>query len=471
MKKDFFSNFRKRDIVVVLVTIVALALLFVVIRGTRNKDRIEQQELINSSKEESNVDGENVTTTKVDRIVINEVDGNGNVELYNSGSREMSIGGYVVVSNGREFTIEDGVSIPAHGIYTFQTEVINTERNTNVLQIYDKKGQLMRAISFGQLSDGTSYGCLADGSYEVGYITSSIGDSNEGCMLVETDDITFSVPSGFYEESFALEISAPDNYKLYYTLDGTTPTTDSNLYESRITISRPSSSSYVYSVSDGEGYIYTDVEPKSVDMGTIVNVIAVDDKNEVVCSKTASYFIGYNNDSDYVGLPVISIEVDPKEMFGFESGIYVPGKSYFDGFVQGNNSMANYLKGSTAKAKIEYFESSKDKTYSSDVSISIITDERRGTEQKSLAVNAAGEYPEGTGLDKFLNSSSNSLLLLSGGGDSGSKMRSYFVKGILEGTTTISRDYQPCLVFIDGEYWGMYTLATNYDDKFWADNY
>ena len=472
MKKDFFSNFKKRDIAVVLITIVALVLLFVVIRMTRNKDRIAQQELLNSSSESSNsVVNESATTGKVEKIVINEVDSAGNIELYNTGLKDISVKGYVVVANGHETSLEDDKSIPSHGLCTVKVSGINTDGNSNVIQIYDNKGNLIRAISFGQLSAGTSYGCVADGSYEVGYITSSIGESNDGCTLVEKQDITFSVPSGFYEEPFDLEISAPENCTLYYTLDGTIPTIESDKYESKITISRPSSTSYVYAVSDGNGYYHTDVVPKNVDMGTVINVIAVDKNNEIVSSQTASYFIGYNNDSDYVGLPVISIEVDPESMFGFESGIYVPGKSYYDGYIQENTSQANYLNGNSVKAEIEYYESSKDKTYSGDVSITMVTDERKGSEQRSMVIKAEGDFPNGTGLDKFLNSSSNSLILLSGGGDSNSKIRNYFVNGLVEGTSVITREYQPCIVFIDGEYWGMYSLATNYDEKFFADNY
>ena len=167
-----------------------------------------------------------------------------------------------------------------------------------------------------------------------------------------------------------------------------------------------------------------------------------------------------NNDADYVGLPVLSIEVDPDEMFGFEKGIYVPGKSYYDGYIQGNMSLANYLNGNSAKAKIEYFEPCKDKTYSGDVSITIMRDERRGAEQRSMVIKAESDYPSGTGLDEFLNSSSNYLQLLSGGGDVNSKIRNYFVKGITEGTNVITRDFQPCMVFIDGEFWGSRILIS-----------
>lgn len=477
MKKSFFSNFRKRDVVVVIITIVAIVLLFFVIRMTRDRDRMAQQELLDSasvaetSVTEKNSDSESVVVSKDAKLIINEVDGKGNIELFNGDFKAISIGGYVVSANGHETTIDAETSVDANGLCTIKVTGIDANSDTNVIQIFNDKKELVRAISFGKISSGTSYGCLTDGSYEVGYITSSIGESNDGCTLAESEGIIFSVPSGFYEEPFDLEITAPKNCKLFYTTDGTIPTTDSEVYESKISISRPSSKSYVYAVSDGKGYTHTSITPKKVDMGTVINVIAVDDKNKIVSQKAASYFVGYNNDADYVGLPVLSIEVDPDEMFGFEKGIYVPGKSYYDGYIQGNMSLANYLNNTTVKAKIEYFESSKDKTYSGDVSIAIMKDERRGAEQRSMVIKAESDFPSGTGLDDFLNSSSNYLQLLSGGGDTASKIRDYFVKGISEGTNIITRDFQPCMVFIDGEFWGMYSLATNYDEKYLGEKY
>ncbi|ADL35151.1 CotH family protein [Butyrivibrio proteoclasticus B316] len=477
MKKSFFSNFRKRDVVVVVITIVAIVLLFLVIRMTRNRDRMAQQELLDSagasetSNDTEDSESELLAGSNTAKITINEVDGKGNIELLNGDFKPISIGGYIVSANGKETIIDEGTSIDAKGLCVVQVVGIDADSDSNVIQIFNDKKELVRAISFGKLSSGTSYGCLTDGSYEVGYINSSVGESNEGSTLAESDEILLSVPSGFYEEPFDLEIIAPKDCKLFYTTDGTIPTTDSEVYESKISISRPSSTSYVYAVSDGKGYTHTSIVPKKVNRGTVINVIAVNDKNEIVSQKTASYYVGYNNDADYVGLPVLSIEVDPDEMFGFEKGIYVPGKSYYDGYIQGNMSLANYLNGNSAKAKIEYFEPCKDKTYSGDVSITIMRDERRGAEQRSMVIKAESDYPSGTGLDEFLNSSSNYLQLLSGGGDVNSKIRNYFVKGITEGTNVITRDFQPCMVFIDGEFWGMYSLATNYDEKYLGEKY
>jgi hypothetical protein len=470
--KNFLGNFKKRDFAVILIAIVALALLVYVIRMTRRQESIDQQELVNNITETTEDAGSDYGSNgRGYSIIINEVDSEGNIELYNSGSKSVDIGGYTVCVNDNSILLEEGASIDSKNFYIVKTGIKIDANDGNIVKIYGKNNELVRAISAGKLSSGISYGCLVDGSYEMAYISSSVGGSNEGSTVVSQNSVCFSVPSGFYEEPFDLEISAPDNCKIFYTLDGTIPTTESEVYASKISISRPSSSDFVYAVSDGKGYYHSSFSPKKVDKGTVVNAIAVNAAGKVISTGTASYYIGFNNDLDYVGLPVISIEVDPEEMFGFESGIYVPGKSYYDGYIQGDSSKGNYLNNKSANARIEYFESCKDLTYSDEVTISIINDERRGSEQKSLAIKAKNTFPIGTGIEKFLNSSSNSLVLLAGGTDSSAKIRDFFVKGILENSNVINRDYQPCIAFINGEYWGMYILATNYDEHFFKDNY
>ena len=122
MKKSFFSNFRKRDVVVVVITIVAIVLLFLVIRMTRNRDRMAQQELLDSagasetSNDTEDSESELLAGSNTAKITINEVDGKGNIELLNGDFKPISIGGYIVSANGKETIIDEGTSIDAKGL-------------------------------------------------------------------------------------------------------------------------------------------------------------------------------------------------------------------------------------------------------------------------------------------------------------------------------------------------------------------
>ena len=471
MIKKFFGELKKRDIIVALITILAIVALFALIKISKRQERIVQEELVENGTESTSVEKveDPIIVSVEGKLFINEVSSNGKVELYNSSNKVVDISDYTVVTGEKTTTIDKDTKLEAKSFYVVETWYDYSEGDNNVITLNDADGNMVRAIYFDTIAKNTSYGCLTDGSYEVGYIKSTMGDSNDGCETVTKDGLVFSVPSGFYDNAFELEISAPEGCKVYYTLDGTIPTVESKEYTSKIGISRPNGKSYVYATSDGDDYTYTSFAPEKIDMGTVVNAIAVKN-DEVLYSKTASYFIGFGSDSDYVGLPVVSIEVDPVEMFGFDHGMYVPGKSFYTGFIQNDESHANYLDGLKAEAQVEFFEACKDKTFSSTASISIFNDGHRAASQKSFEIKTSETYPRFTSIDKYLNRASNALHLLSNGGTTSAKLRPLLVNGMVEDTSVITVDYQPCIVFINGEYWGEYAIATNYDSKYFKDN-
>lgn len=474
MSGNFFDNFKKRDFFVVLATIVVLAGLFIAIRLTRQQDSIEQKKLIENSTEYSSSDISEKTSASnyIEKIVINEISSDGKIEFYNNASKLIDISGYkIYVDSKLVLSIAEGTSIDSKGLYVADTKKSFCDNKNHVIKFIDGKEQIVRAISFDSIPSGSSYGCLTNGSYEAGYITSSIGDNN-GSNRIDSNGLVFSVPSGFYEEPFNLELIVPDGCKAFYTLDGTMPTTESMEYTTGISISRPSGSNYTYAVSDGQEYTYASFFPASVDMGTVINVIVVDSKGNTIDSKTAAYYIGYNTDSDYVGLPVISLELSPEEMFSFENGIYVPGKSYYDGYIQGDSFRGNFLrKEVAAHGQLEYYESSKDRTYYTGVSVSIYDDERRHGDQKSLLVTPDRDYPVGTSLDEYCNEKTGNFVLLAGGWDNSTRIRRYLVNDLVEGTSVITRDYTPCIVFINGEYWGLYSISNDYNAKYFQKKY
>ena len=474
MSGNFFGNFRKRDFFVILIAIVALAGLFVVIRMTRQQDSIDQKELVQESSGESSQEstGKITSYSYDEKVLINEISSDGVIEFYNVSLRAMDISGYkVFVGTELATTVPDGSTLNPNDFFVVETKKSLSNNKNNLVKIYNQKDNLVKALSFDAIPSGMSYGCVTDGSYEAGMITSSIGESNNGSTREDNETLVFSVPGGFYSESFELELSAPEGYKIYYTTDGREATTDSTEYSSKITVARPSGSSYTYAVSDGNGYTYASYFPENVDMGTVVNAIAVDSKGKVADSKTVAYYIGYDTDTDYVGLPVISLELSPEEMFSFESGIFVPGKSYYDGYIQGDAYRGNFLNKNSAHGQLEYYEATKDRTYTSDVSVSIFDDGRRYADQKSFLVTAAGEEPQGTSLSDYYTNGSGSFVLLSGGWDSGTKVRSSLVNTLAEGTNIITRDYSPCVVFINGEYWGLYLLSNEYNTKYFQNKY
>jgi len=82
---------------------------------------------------------------------------------------------------------------------------------------------------------------------------------------------TFSVPAGLYTSPITVSItSTTDNASIYYTTDGTTPTTSSTLYTNPITISQTST---LKAIATASGYINSTVASATYTFpGTVSNI-------------------------------------------------------------------------------------------------------------------------------------------------------------------------------------------------------
>ena len=121
--------------------------------------------------------------------------------------------------------------------------------------------------------------------------------------------ITVHCPSGFYASEVEIELGLDAKGEIYYTLDCTEPSKDSvnsSVYQQPILLV-PSETEEVQTIK-AKGY-YTD------------------DQGELQETKvyTYTYILGDNVLQRY-DTYVVSITGDPDGLFGYENGIFVPGK-------------------------------------------------------------------------------------------------------------------------------------------------
>ena len=163
----------------------------------------------------------------------------------------------------------------------------------------------------------------------------------------DVEELNFSAESGFYEDEFDLYIDAVGGI-VFYTLDGSTPTCQSNKYTGPIHISDASNNENVYStrtdISSGfqkeliEEYSLFYEDPQyvipdySVDKCTVVRAVIYYGNDRYSKVKSASYFVGFDDKNGYDDINTVSIVTDPDNLFGYENGIYVTGKTFDEYF-------------------------------------------------------------------------------------------------------------------------------------------
>lgn len=328
--------------------------------------------------------------------------------------------------------------------------------------------------------------------------TDSGDKKNNTAQEVSAEEITelcFSVQSGFYDEPFTLEIYHPDaDAKIYYTTDGSTPDETDTLYTGGIELDDPSGNPNVLSaitgISAGGDYI----PDENVDKANVIRAVAVLPDGTVSEIINGTFFVGIDREEKYGDAPVISLLTDKENLFDYEKGIYVLGKTYDEWLEDhGNNSSVpgwqrdgNYSnKGREWErpVNVEYITSDGSEGFCQDMGVRIMGGASRNACQKSLRLIARDEYgkknvkyeviPDNEKSDGSSNVEKyKSFVLRCGGNDYDyAKIRDSLLQQLVSSRRFETEQYTPAVVFIDGEYWGSYMLIEDYTDNYIQNNY
>ena len=306
------------------------------------------------------------------------------------------------------------------------------------------------------------------------------------CLLLLFDqydrtEMRFSRESGFYEEPFELELSAPIGTKIYYTLDGSVPDENAFLYTTPIVIDDATPHPNVYSMRTDMAYettmagILYQLPDYPVDKCTVVRAAWQDMDGNFNDLKTESYFIGYDGKAGYSGMNVISVVTDPEHLFNYDDGIYVFGRRYDTVTDQDGNPIEdseNFAQHGFAwerPADIQLFNADREIVLEQSCGIRIQGGGSRGGLPKSLNLYARENY----GLAKRFYADlfgtgymADTLTLSAGGQDTAAKFRDMFVSELTRERDICTMNYEPCVMFLDGEYWGVYWLTERYTDTY-----
>lgn len=299
----------------------------------------------------------------------------------------------------------------------------------------------------------------------------------------------FSHESGFYDTSFTLGISAFNAEKIYYTLDGSTPSEDSLIYTGPIKITNATQNPNHYSARDDVAVYFSDEYLKRivntnykipdfpVDKCTIIRAIAVSPggmKSEV---SSASYF-AEQQPEDY-GCNVLSLITDPANLFDSTTGIYVTGDIYnryvASPQIEGQhyaNWQANYQQRGRdweRPAILQFFDHTGAQIYTQNVGVRVHGNFSRALLPRSLKFYARLEYDNSNTFNQKLFSSDylpQTVILSSGGNQVITLIADVLMTEMVRDLNFSTQLFSPYVLFINGEYWGFYWLAEKYDEAY-----
>lgn len=299
----------------------------------------------------------------------------------------------------------------------------------------------------------------------------------------ENSKLLFSKETGFYEEAFYLSIYAPTD-EIFYTLDGSDPTRESLRYQSPILIEDASLHENVYSMRTdlSTGFLAKEdeyaVPEELIDKCTVLKAVYYDEFGNQSEIEERIYFVNFEKKSGYEGINILSITTDPENLFDEETGIYVLGDTYEYAIDSVNKEEvdwclwpANYTNSGYSwerEARITVFDKERNHVLTQNVGIRIQGGASRGLNPKSLNIYARDEYGDNRLRYDFWETGyyPKRMTLSAGGNDNRGKMLDRLGSELTESCDFATMNYEPYVLFLNGEYWGFYYLTEKYDEYY-----
>jgi hypothetical protein len=317
--------------------------------------------------------------------------------------------------------------------------------------------------------------------------------------LGEVDKLTFSHNSGLYNRQFKLTIAARAGSEIYYSTDGSVPSPQKAgsgfvfLYNSPIIVQNRNGQANVLASSanttqfymvpdDPRGFAPPVYQPNKdqVLKATVIRAVAVDSSGNKSDVLTKTYFIG-DNLANYGNNRVISLVSDPYNLVDINYGIMVRGNpnNRWD-----SKPPYNFCRKGAEwerEAYLEIFEgnaNNRSVRLSAGAGIRVRGGWSRGIGQKSFNVYFKEQY----GINNLKNyllipgavkadgktpvTVYKSFMLRNGANDSDyTKFYDVFIQDLLSDRSFSTQAAVPCVVYLNGEYWGPYNLQERYSDN------
>lgn len=321
-----------------------------------------------------------------------------------------------------------------HPLLTFSLPRLHTNFKIDAqgepLLLSDNLGNVIDRVFSNALQIDFSSGRQPDGSSQW-YIfpepTPGHSNNTTGYPGISADPVLTPAP-GFYSSPVTVTITPGSlNSIIRYTADGSIPRDTSAIYTGPITLDRT----------------------------TVLRVCSFENSLLPSAVITATYFISFS-----ASLPVISLTTDPPNLWDWQTGIYVLGPNAEPDFPYFG---ANFWQDWEKPVHIEFYENGGQPGFQLDAGVKIFGGWSRAFPQRSMALyfrNVYGvsnlSYPlfPDNPVTEF-----ESIVFRNSGNDwNVTHFRDVLMQSLVEECDLDLQASRPVIVFLNGEYWGVYNL-------------
>jgi len=424
------------------------------------------------------------------------------IELYNRTEQAVDLSGFSITDNvrkPRKWVFPDGTSIAAKGYLVLQLEGslpregltekdITPEQRLYQLNfdiaaagetvyLFDASGELIDRVSVPVSRSCVSYGRDATGAWKLIDRPTEGAENSSGGRGLYCEAASVDTPSGIYQGTQTVNITVPEGCYATYTLScgkehdpvkTTAPTAQSDRVSG----------------------------PIAVKENTVLRVRTFSNDDSRYPSDIKSYtYVIINGEmtveSHTTNLPVVFLVTDPENLWDSKIGMMVKGDDYTgkgepdEMMIGRNENMGKYanfnMRGRMWEKPTSFTYMNAGGTqvlFEDDVYIRVFGAFSRKLAQKGIAIlsrKGLGTAPmEYAFFENRPFTSYKSLVLRSSGQDAAlSRIRDVLVQSLLDDADVdlANQAFVQCIVYINGQYWGVYNLREKISKWYIAQHY
>jgi len=414
------------------------------------------------------------------------------IEIHNRTDRSISLLGYALSNNAKnpaKWVFPDIMLDPNEYLAVLATgkNVSDAQKKNNletnfrlsgngeVVLLFSPEGEILDKLQIGRGHKDVSYG--RSNTTLMHFEAPSPNAPNGTGFTHYAEQPKLSLPSGCYEGMQSVSVEIPAGSTVTYTLDGSEPTPSSNSYTGPMTIAKT-----------------TILRVRAFSAGALPSDIS---------SATYIIYTGENTVQNHRhnNMSVMSLMTDPKNLWDPKTGIYVVGSTVqsiapdedegaFTLHAGMNASYAiksNFWQRSMDWEKPVHFDlidASGNHEFSADGTIRIFGAFSRNKEQKGFSLIARPGYGPTRFEHKFFDNreatSYKSVILRASAQEATfSRIRDIVITSLLEDadlrlspqSDIYVQAYRQLVVYLNGEYWGVYNLREKITKYFIAEHY
>ena len=294
-------------------------------------------------------------------------------------------------------------------------------------------------------------------------------------LAMFSQKVKFSQKGGFYEESFSLTLSCDEEYHIRYTTDGNDPTAKSKLYKEPLWLDeRMYSKADIYKIKisvDSLAYI-----PESMKHAIVIRAALFDSNDSIVSRTFTQTYLIRSLGIESHGMAAVSVCADYDDLFDYDIGIFVRGATWDPEKPDHTGNYYQHGKEWERRANVEFYEPGDNSGINQVCGLRAHGNRVRRQPAKGMKIYARNEYGKKRFKHAFFGEdyldNFNHLILkpfASFGPYCG--VQDYLCQKLAIQLGVTSANCRPVMLFLNGEYWGIYFIQEKTDDSFLEDHF